>query len=67
MVTITDDVEADVSADGKRIVVVMARIHPCDAISSFVIQGQQLSFFLSILKYRDSSNRTVVGTKKKPS
>ena len=45
MVTITDDVEADVSADGKRIVVVMARIHPCDAISSFVIQGQQLSFF----------------------
>ena len=51
MVTITDDVEADVSADGKRIVVVMARIHPCDAISSFVIQGQQLSFFfLSILK-----------------
>ena len=42
MVTITDDVEADVSADGKRIVVVMARIHPCDAISSFVIQGQQM-------------------------
>ena len=43
MVTITDDVEADVSFEGKRVVVVMARIHPCDSISSFVIQGHNRS------------------------
>ena len=39
LVTITDDLEADVSVESKRVVVVLARIHPCDTASSFVIQG----------------------------
>ena len=39
MVTIADDLEADVSSPNKKIVVVMARIHPCDTASSYVMQG----------------------------
>ena len=41
MVTITDDLEADVSIPNKKVVVVMARIHPCDTASSYVIQGEE--------------------------
>ena len=38
MMTITDDVDGDVSND-KRLVIVMARVHPGEPLSSFVIQG----------------------------
>ena len=39
MVTIADDLEADISKPNMKIVVVLARIHPCDSASSYVIQG----------------------------
>lgn len=39
MTTITDNIEADVSDERKKIIVVMARIHPCDSVSSYVCQG----------------------------
>ena len=36
--TITDDVDGDVCNE-KRLVIVMARSHPGEPLSSFVIQG----------------------------
>jgi len=44
LVTISDNIEADIT-DKKRIVIVMARSHPGEPLSSFVIQG------ISILKF----------------
>jgi hypothetical protein len=38
LMTITDDVVGDVSND-KRLVIVMARAHPGEPLSSFVVQG----------------------------
>jgi hypothetical protein len=38
LITITDDIDGDVSND-KRLVIVMARSHPGEPLSSFVIQG----------------------------
>ena len=35
--TITDDVEGDVN--GKNLVIVLTRSHPCDSATSFIVQG----------------------------
>ena len=42
LMTITDDVDGDVCNE-KRLVIVMARSHPGEPLSSFVIQGNHIN------------------------
>ncbi len=46
MTTISDNVDADISDPDKRVVVVLARVHPCDSASSIVVQAM-MDFLIS--------------------